>query len=152
MMLTPWGPRAVPTGGAGVAWPAGIWSLTTARIFFFLGAAIVVTSFLLPCALELGDLLEREFDGRLPAKDVDEDLQFGLIHIDVRDRAGEVGERPRDHPDTLTHLELEAGLQPLDGLDLQDLLDLSGGQRHPLCARPHKARHTWRVWHDLPPS
>src|SRR5205085_5925205 len=49
MMLTPWGPRAVPTGGAGVAAPAGIWSLTTARIFFFLrdsGAAIVVTSFL----------------------------------------------------------------------------------------------------------
>jgi hypothetical protein len=30
MMLTPWGPRAVPTGGAGVAAPAGIWILTTA--------------------------------------------------------------------------------------------------------------------------
>src|SRR5438105_3216895 len=161
MMLTPWGPRAVPTGGAGVAWPAGIWSLTTARIFFFLrdsGAAIVVTSFLLLLELvllelvllELGDLLEREFDGCLPAKDVDEDLQLGLIHIDVRDRAGEVGERARDHPDTLAHLELEAGLQPLDGLDLQDLLDLSGGQRHRLCARPDEARHAWRAAHDVP--
>ena len=30
MMLTPWGPSAVPTGGAGVAFPAGIWILTTA--------------------------------------------------------------------------------------------------------------------------
>src|SRR5688500_2403275 len=30
MMFTPWGPRAVPTGGAGVAAPAGIWILTTA--------------------------------------------------------------------------------------------------------------------------
>ena len=27
MMLTPCWPRAGPTGGAGVAWPAGIWSL-----------------------------------------------------------------------------------------------------------------------------
>src|SRR2546428_3259762 len=143
MMLTPWGPRAVPTGGAGVAWPAGIWSLTTARIFFFfLGAAIVVTSFLLPCALELGDLLEREFDGRLPAKDVDEDLQFGLIHIDVRDRAGEVGERPRDHPDTLTHLELEAGPHPPHGPGPHDLLDPSRGPRHRRFAPPPQAPPT----------
>ena len=32
MMFTPWGPSAVPTGGAGVAWPAGTCSLTTATI------------------------------------------------------------------------------------------------------------------------
>ncbi len=30
MVCTPWGPRAVPTGGAGVAWPAGSWIFTTA--------------------------------------------------------------------------------------------------------------------------
>src|SRR5438270_6781338 len=35
MMLTPCGPRAVPTGGAGVAAPAGIWIFTTAAILFF---------------------------------------------------------------------------------------------------------------------
>src|SRR5438128_1784944 len=34
MMLTPCGPRAVPTGGAGVALPAGIWSLTLPVTFF----------------------------------------------------------------------------------------------------------------------
>ncbi len=34
MMATPCGPRAVPTGGAGVAAPAGIWILTTAATFF----------------------------------------------------------------------------------------------------------------------
>src|SRR3974390_2203844 len=38
MMLTPCGPRAVPTGGAGVAAPAFSCTLTTAAIFFFLGA------------------------------------------------------------------------------------------------------------------
>src|SRR5215207_204784 len=30
MIATPCGPSAVPTGGAGVAFPAGIWILTTA--------------------------------------------------------------------------------------------------------------------------
>src|SRR5687767_7378267 len=34
MMLMPWGPNAVPTGGAGFARPAGIWSLTNPVIFF----------------------------------------------------------------------------------------------------------------------
>src|SRR5437867_3630215 len=33
MMLTPCGPSAVPTGGAGVALPAAIWSFTIACIF-----------------------------------------------------------------------------------------------------------------------
>src|SRR5213075_3588414 len=32
MMFTPRGPRAVPTGGAGLACPAGIWSLMWATI------------------------------------------------------------------------------------------------------------------------
>src|SRR5579863_551878 len=34
MMLTPCGPSAVPTGGAGVAFPAGICSFTEPVIFF----------------------------------------------------------------------------------------------------------------------
>src|SRR3954468_17803246 len=37
MMLRPCGPRAVHTGGAGVAAPALSCTLTTAEIFFFLG-------------------------------------------------------------------------------------------------------------------
>src|SRR6476661_5641199 len=39
MMLTPCGPRAVPTGGAGVAAPACSWTLTSAAIFFLGGIA-----------------------------------------------------------------------------------------------------------------
>ena len=41
MMFTPCGPRAVPTGGAGVAAPAGHCSLTNAWIFFAI--ALLVT-------------------------------------------------------------------------------------------------------------
>src|SRR5437762_920731 len=37
MMFTPCGPSAVPTGGAGVALPAAIWSFTTAVTFFAIG-------------------------------------------------------------------------------------------------------------------
>src|SRR5436190_23454957 len=37
MMLTPCGPNAVPTGGAGVAAPAFSAILTSAATFFFLG-------------------------------------------------------------------------------------------------------------------
>jgi hypothetical protein len=33
--LTPWGPRAGPMGGAGVAFPAGHCNLISAAIFFF---------------------------------------------------------------------------------------------------------------------
>jgi hypothetical protein len=39
-MLMPCGPRAVPTGGAGVALPAGSWSVSTMRIFLATGRAI----------------------------------------------------------------------------------------------------------------
>src|SRR5690348_17450272 len=34
MMLMPCGPSAVPTGGAGLAFPAGIWSFTKPDTFF----------------------------------------------------------------------------------------------------------------------
>src|SRR5689334_4115649 len=42
MMFTPWGPSAVPTGGAGVAAPACSWTLTSAAIFFLGGIALCV--------------------------------------------------------------------------------------------------------------
>src|SRR5690348_9086336 len=41
MMLTPWGPRAVPTGGAGVAEPAWSCTLTSAAIFFLGGMLLL---------------------------------------------------------------------------------------------------------------
>src|SRR3954451_20854285 len=40
MMLTPWGPSAVPSGGAGVAAPAGHCSLTNALIFFAIASPV----------------------------------------------------------------------------------------------------------------
>src|SRR3954467_10983432 len=68
MMFTPCGPSAVPTGGAGVALPAGICSLTIAVTFFDI-------------ALDLFYLEEIEFHGRRPAEDRDHDLQRVLVEV-----------------------------------------------------------------------
>src|SRR4051794_7290985 len=75
MIATPCGPSAVPTGGAGVAAPAGIWILTIAATFFLAMTLLFSekrgpTS--LPADLELRHLGELELDRRLPAEDVDE--------------------------------------------------------------------------------
>src|SRR4051812_47800298 len=113
MMLTPCWPRAVPTGGAGVACPARICSLTIASTFFrgrrvpvavMCGASCGANG--LPASRarmsfgsDLLDLVEPELDRRLPVEDVDEDLQFALVEVDLADRAVEVRERARDDPD-----------------------------------------------------
>src|SRR5438445_3483666 len=81
MMLTPWGPRAVPTGGAGVAAPAGIWILTIAAMrrlamrFLLPGGPGGAGGASHPVWLELRHLAELELDRCLPAEDVAEALQ-----------------------------------------------------------------------------
>src|SRR3974390_2258774 len=100
MVCTPCGPRAVPTGGAGVADPASSWILTTASTFFLGGILSLL-------GLELGDLAEFQFDRGLPAEDVHQHLQLELVLVDLGDLAGEVGERTLLHPDRLVDLVLE---------------------------------------------
>src|SRR2546421_5827145 len=81
MMLTPCWPSAGPTGGAGVAWPPGIWSLMSVRTF-------------LAMSIQFLHLVERELHRHLALEDVHEHLQLLLVRIDVDDLAVEVGEPP----------------------------------------------------------
>src|ERR1700704_5300612 len=105
MVCTPWGPRAVPTGGAGVALPAGSWILTmaTTRRLAMGGRT--------PCkaGLQLGDLGELEFDGRFPPEDVTQDLELELVLVDLGDGTGEIGEGPFLDPNRLSDLVFETG-------------------------------------------
>src|SRR3712207_4308692 len=112
MMLTPCWPSAGPTGGAGVAAPALIWSLMTA-VNRFLGG---MTSFLsadrvadAATGSDLLDLVERQLDRRLPAEDGDEHLQLLLFGVDLVDRRGERRERAVHDGDRLADLEVDDG-------------------------------------------
>src|SRR3954462_2562852 len=93
-MLMPCGPSAVPTGGAGVALPAGSCRVRTIRIFL---ATVCARSL----SLELFDLQEVELDRGLPAEDADEALQLVALRVDLVDRADELGERPVGDADAL---------------------------------------------------
>src|SRR3954465_12370767 len=78
MMFTPWGPRAVPTGGAGVAAPAWSCTLTSAAIFFLGGMVrkgpyvVVLGGSTAVLGSDLLDLVEAQLDRGLPAEDLDE--------------------------------------------------------------------------------
>src|SRR6185436_14917396 len=99
MILTPWGPSAVPTGGAGVAFPAAIWSFTIACTFFaiFSNFAVGPQPHRLPalahrsrrrlgalCRLEqlkLLDLQKVQLDGRGAPEDRHHDLERIAIEV-----------------------------------------------------------------------
>src|SRR6188474_3256787 len=110
MIATPWGPSAVPTGGAGLALPAGIWILTIAATFFFAisGLLFRVRGRAGGERSELGDLAEVHLDERLAPEDVHQDLELHVVGVDLGDLAGEVGERAFLHADALADLVLEA--------------------------------------------
>src|SRR5438067_11807304 len=107
MMLTPCGPSTVPTGGAGVALPAGSSIFSVARTFFF----PIDTPYGLPLggwSADLLDLQEVELHRGLAAEHVDEHLQLALLRFALVDLAEEVRERAVHDPDRLATLFLAA--------------------------------------------
>src|SRR4051794_39032581 len=110
MMLTPCCPSAGPTGGAGVAAPALIWSLMTAvnrflggmSSFFFSTGQFWPTS-----RLDLGDLGERQLDRRLAAEDGHQHLQLLLLGVDLVDGGRQRGERTVHDGHRLPDLEVD---------------------------------------------
>src|SRR6266576_4663230 len=92
MMFTPCGPSAVPTGGAGVACPAGTCSFTTAAIALAISMSL--------------QLEVVEFHRRGPSEQRHRHPHLALVGYHFLDRAREIGERPlRD----LHHLAHEEG-------------------------------------------
>src|SRR5208282_4142457 len=95
MMLTPCGPSAVPTGGAGVALPAGICSFTEPVTFF-----AITKTFLLNLydnrLRGLFDLQEVQFHRGCPAKNRDQHAQRVALRIDLVHLALEIRKRPVD--------------------------------------------------------
>src|SRR3954467_5164406 len=116
MMLTPCWPSAGPTGGAGFAWPPGICSLISVRIFFAICRPLI----------DLLHLVEPELDRHLALEDVDEHLQLLRVGIDLDDLAVEVRQRAGGYLHRLTERELDLRARALagGGAGVQDAVDL----------------------------
>src|SRR6266571_5340313 len=96
MMFTPWGPSAVPTGGAGVACPAGTCSLTIAVTGLAIGSSISVRSRGLPripwsVSLQLQII---QLHGRRTPEQRDRHPDFSLVRQHFLHRPAEIRERP----------------------------------------------------------
>src|SRR5260221_6124739 len=112
MMLTPAWPRAGPTGRAGVALAAGIWSLICPTTFFI---PILLGVLGDPCgSLELLDLEEIQLHRGRAAEDGDHDFQGVAVEVDFLHHPLEVREGPVDDADALPALERVLGLRLLD--------------------------------------
>src|SRR6185436_7842295 len=89
MMLTPAWPRAGPTGGAGVALPAGICSLIEPVIFFISSSQDSAKGYgprngaRGAARLELFHLQEVELDRGGPPEDRDHHLQGVAVEVDL---------------------------------------------------------------------
>src|SRR5947209_8675281 len=112
MMFTPCGPSAVPTGGAGVALPAAIWSFTIAWTFLAMASIYFSTSrgaspprgtdadasrlcrSAWPQALDFLDLQKIQFHWRRPSEDRHHDLERVLVQDHFVHDTVEAGERP----------------------------------------------------------
>src|SRR5881392_2458738 len=122
MMLTPCWPSAGPTGGAGLAWPPGIWSLMSVRTFFAIWFPLV----------ELLHVVETNLDRHLPLEDVHHHLELLAVGVHVCDLAVEVGERAGGDLHRLAERELDlcARGRRAARTRMEDAVDLGLRQGH----------------------
>src|SRR5215472_19257302 len=148
MMFSPCGPRAVPTGGAGVAFAAGNCSFTTAFTFF------AIEDY--PCAnpvlcdfLYLGEV---EFHGRRAPENRHGNLQRATVGIHFLDHAGEIRERSFSDAHFFAALERQPRLGPFRrrGRAIENVLYFFFGERRRILPRSHEARNFRRRAHDVP--
>src|SRR5918994_7007986 len=145
-MLTCAWPRAGPTGGAGLACPPVICN-------FSLRATRRPRPLPIKSSLQLGYLVEGELHGSLAPEDGDQHLQPRLVHIDVRDGAGEIRERSPYNLDRLPDLVVHRRLDLLARLDLawmQEPLHLGPAERERLLPGAHDLGDSRRLAHELP--
>src|SRR4029079_3553267 len=152
MMFTPCGPSAVPTGGAGVALPAAIWSLTWACTFFAIRLSVCLPAAQgPPVCLELLDLQEIQFDRRRAAENRDHHLEGALLGGHFVDEAVEVRERPLVDAHLIALFAAVLRLRLLGGHShmQQDLVDFVTRERRRLGAGADEAGDLGRVLHDV---
>src|SRR4051795_3324674 len=151
MMLTPAWPSAGPTGGAGVAAPAGICSLICPTTFLAIASTPFQDGHTGP-PLQFLDLREIQLDRRLPAEDRHHHLEGVAVEVHLVHHAREIVERAVGDAHRLRLLEHVLRLRLLLRRDhlLEDVVDLILRERGRLLAGAHEARHLRRVLHHVP--
>src|SRR5688572_6591488 len=138
MMLTPWGPSAVPTGGAGFAAPAGHCSFTIAVTFLAIKrswvrlAPAAMTRAVAGAGSVPAQLHVIHLHRRRPPEEADRDLHLPLVRQHFLDGSAEIAERPLGDLDDLAHQERNLFLRlRLGGLlgDAEQPVHLVGAQR-----------------------
>src|SRR5215472_2355442 len=161
MMLTPWGPSAVPTGGAGVALPAGNCNLMVVCSFFggifplpqisFCGRKRLASKKPSGSA-QFFDAGKIEFHRRRAAKNCDGNLQPAVVVVDLFDRAVEIREWPVHDTYLLVafvnHLGLRAVLRRVYAID--DGVDFRFRKRRRRRSRTDKTGYARRIPYDVP--
>src|SRR5882724_6796689 len=169
MMLTPWGPSAVPTGGAGVALPAASCNLIVVCIFF--GGMFLYPKFLsflpdsnpaqpaakkLPprkiALVQLLDTRKIKFHRSRTPENRDRNLQPAVVVVDLFHRAVEIREWPVHNPHLLiafvNHFWLRTILRRMHAVD--DAVHLRIRQRRRRSCRTYETRHPRCISHDVP--
>src|SRR6516165_9570833 len=109
IMFTPWGPSAVPTGGAGVALPAGSCNLMVVCTFF--GGIVPLPQFLCsrefrpPGSAQLFHARKIKFNRGGAPKNRYGNLETAVIVVDLFDGTVEIGERSVHNAHLLIALE-----------------------------------------------
>src|SRR5919201_5525041 len=140
-MLTPCWPRAGPTGGAGVALPAGSCNLT-----------IALTRLATNNLLQLLDLEEIELHGCLAAEECDQHLELVALRHHLIHDAQELREGSVDDLDVFALLKGHGNRRLFlrRHVELEDAAHLALLQRDRLGARGDETGHTGSVAHDVP--
>src|SRR3989344_2111147 len=141
-MFTPWGPSAVPTGGAGFAAPAGSWSLSVVLIGFAIMIVLI---------LKFLHLDRVELDGRLAAGHAHHDLDIALLEIDLLHLAIVILEGTVDDLYRFAYPEVNFEFRLLLAHAHHEIVDLFLRERRRRSAvRAHEAGHARRIPHHVP--
>src|SRR6266850_1120585 len=148
MILTCACPSAGPTGGAGVALPAAIWSFTDPVAFF----AMMPFRLHSCCLSHLLHLPKLQLHRSRAPEDRDHNLQSLAILVDFIHNARKRSERPFTDPHRLVLLELDLKLGLLAAVSdlVNDVADFLFRKRSRLLSRADKSRDARRRFHDVP--
>src|SRR5512136_307404 len=158
IIFKPCWPRAGPTGGAGLALPAWICSLTTAFTFLAIltnpPPQIITAQHY--CRARIGrwlhpfNLQKVYFYWRLAAKHADQHAHAGAVGINGIHCAHKVLKRSLDDAHFLPFSKADLDLGRFGFHALEDFVDFFLAQRNGLGARPHEIGHARSIAHHIP--